>query len=200
MQGRPSFGKAWHYNKGLRESGWLYSPATEDTSGGERIATAWMALSLLLPRHSLFRQRQAFQPASFISICELSLRPKQRNALLAKISGKKPLIYLNLAIFQADRRPYPALSCHAGRKIARWKTRPMTKTRKEREEKQEDACNEAEEQVDGAARPGWNDPDWCGWGDSNSQAEALASKTSVSTNSTTSAFLLLCTACHRRLT
>ena len=145
------------------------------------------ALSLLLPRHSLFRQRQAFQPASFISICELSLRPKQRNALLAKISGKKPLIYLNLAIFQADRRPYPALSCHAGRKIARWKTRPMTKTRKEREEKQEDACNEAEEQLDGAARPGWNNPDWCGWGDSNSQAEALASKTSVSTNSTTSA-------------
>ena len=60
------------------------------------------ALSLLLPRHSLFRQRQAFQPASFISICELALRPKQRNALTAKISGKKPLIYLNLAIFQAN--------------------------------------------------------------------------------------------------
>lgn len=48
--------------------------------------------------------------------------------------------------------------------------------------------HEAEEQLDGAARPGWNNPDWCGWGDSNSQAEALASKTSVSTNSTTSAF------------
>ena len=109
MQGRPSFGKAWHYNKGLRESGWLCSPATEDASGGERIATAWVALSLLLPRHSLFRQRQAFQPASFISICELSLRPKQRNALLAKISAKKPLIYLNLAIFQANLRPRPAL-------------------------------------------------------------------------------------------
>ena len=60
------------------------------------------ALSLLLPRHSSFRQRQAFQPASFISICELSPRPKQRNALQTKISGKKPLICLNLAIFQAN--------------------------------------------------------------------------------------------------
>ncbi|MDO8047200.1 hypothetical protein O3301_01900 [Janthinobacterium sp. SUN211] len=58
---------------------------------------------------------------------------------MAKISGKKPLIYLNLAIFQANRRPYPALSCRAGRKIARWKTHPMTKTREEREEKPEDA-------------------------------------------------------------
>jgi hypothetical protein len=107
MQGRPSFGKAWHYNKGLRESGWLCSPTTEDASGGERIATAWMALSLLLPRYSLFRQKQAFQPASFISICELSLRPKQRNALLAKISGKNPLIYLNLAIFPGKSLPGP---------------------------------------------------------------------------------------------
>jgi hypothetical protein len=126
MQGRPSFGKAWHYNKGLRESGWLCSPTTEDASGGERIATAWMALSLLLPRHSLFRQRQAFQPASFISICELSLRPKQRNALLAKISGKKPLIYLNLAIFQADLRPPPAPPLDLWRKIARTKASKMT--------------------------------------------------------------------------
>src|SRR5450830_26695 len=118
MQGRPSFGKAWHYNKGLRESGWLCSPTTEDASGGERIATAWMALSLLLPRHSLFHQRQAFQPASFISICELSLRPKQRNALLTKISVKKPLIYLNLAIFQANLSRSAALQVNLMEKIS----------------------------------------------------------------------------------
>jgi hypothetical protein len=137
MQGRPSFGKAWHYNKGLRESGWLCSPATEDASGGKRIATAWVALSLLLPRHSLFRQRQAFQPASFISICELSLRPKQRNALLTKISVKKPLIYLNLAIFQANRLLRPAPPPDLWRKIARKKASRMTQIQERQQEKQE---------------------------------------------------------------
>ena len=64
----------------------------------------------------------------------------------------------------------------------------MTERQERQQKNKKDACNEAEEQLDGAALPGWNNPDWCGWGDSNSQAEALASKTSVSTNSTTSAF------------
>ena len=148
------------------------------------------ALPLLLPRHSLFRQRQAFQPASFISICELAPRPKQRNALTTKISGKKPLIYLNLAIFQANLRLSPAPPPDRWRKMAQTKASRMREKQARQQENAKDACKKAEEQLDGAAPPGWNNPDWCGWGDSNSQAEALASKTSVSTNSTTSAYLL----------
>ncbi|MFZ4875724.1 hypothetical protein ACL9RI_11600 [Janthinobacterium sp. Mn2066] len=54
--------------------------------------------------HSLLRQKQAFQPASSISICDLPPRPKQRNAAIAKFSVKKPLIYLNSAIFHPNLR------------------------------------------------------------------------------------------------
>lgn len=109
------------------------------------------ALSLLLPRHSLFRQRQAFQPASFISICELAPRPKQRNALTAKISGKKPLIYLNLAIFQANLRPDSASPPDLRRKMAQTKAFRMTEIQARQQENGKDACKEAEEQLDGAA-------------------------------------------------
>src|SRR5471032_959921 len=68
-------------------------------------------------RHSSLRQKQAFQPASPNSICDLPPRPKQRNAATAKFSAKKPLIYLKSANFWANLSQHRPLQPYLRRYI-----------------------------------------------------------------------------------